>query len=226
MKLSEDTLNLLKNYANINSNLYIEAGSNEVKTWTVTKNIFAKSTIEETFPVTLPIYDLSELLNVIDIFKDEADIEFGEDSLIVGNGKSKVKYQYSDASMLSYPTKNINLPAPNATISLSKEDVTNIITVSSKLSAPDLSFKSVDGKIVATVFDLKGATGNTYTIELCDYTGDFNFDIHLKTDNLKVIPKDYTVSLYNEAAKAPLVHFKSTDEKNEYYIAIERTSKV
>ena len=226
MKLSEDTLNLLKNYANINSNLYIEAGSNEVKTWTVTKNIFSKSTIEETLPVTLPVYDLTELLNVIDIFKDEADIEFGPDSLVVGNGKSKVKYQYSDASMLSYPTKTIGLPPATATFSLSKEDVSNIITVSSKLSAPDLSFKNIEGKIVVTVFDLKGATGNTYTIELGDYDGDFTFDVHLKTDNLKVLPKDYIVSIFNEAAKAPLVHFKSTDDKNEYFIATERTSKV
>lgn len=226
MKLSEETLNLLKNYATINSNLYIEAGSNVVKTWTVTKNIFAKSTIEETFPVTLPIYDLSELLNVIDIFKGGAEIELGEDSLVVGNGTSKVKYQYSDASMLSYPTKNIPLPEPTVSFSLSKEDVSNIVMVSSKLSAPDLSFKNEDGKVVATVFDLKGATGNTYTIELGEYSDDFNFDVHLKTDNLRVLHKDYTVSLFSAASGAPLVHFKSVDEKNEYYIAIERTSKV
>jgi len=126
--------------------------------------------------------------------------------------------------MLSYPTKNINVPEAKVTFNLSKEDVSNIVSVSSKLSAPDLSIKNDDGMIVATVYDSKGGSGNTYTIELCDYTGDFNFDVHLKTENLKLLPKDYIVSVFGK--KSPLVHFKSNDNKNEYFIAIERTSMV
>jgi len=224
MKLSEETINILKNYANINGNLYVEEGSNEIKTWTVTKNIYAKATIEETFPVTLPIYDLNELLSVLDIFKENAVIEFGEFSMVVGNGKSKVKYQYSDPSMLSYPTKNINVPDARVKFNLSKEDVSSIITVSSKLSAPDLMIKNEDGKIIAVVYDSKGGSDNTYTIEICDYSDSFNFDVHLKTENLRVLPKDYEVSVFGK--KSPLVHFKSVDEKNEYFIAVERTSVV
>lgn len=224
MKLSDDTISILKNYANINGNLHIDSGSNEIKTWTVTKNIYAKAVIEETLPVTLPIYDLNEFLSVLDIFKENANIDFGEHSLVVGNGKSKVAYQYSDPSMLSYPTKNINVPEAKIAFNLSKEDVSNIVSVSSKLSAPDLSIKNEDGNIVATVYDSKGGTGNTYTIELCDYSSDFNFDVHLKTENLKLLPKDYIVSVFGK--KSPLVHFKSTDNKNEYFIAIERTSIV
>lgn len=222
MKLSEETISLLKNYATINSNLYVEAGSNEIRTWTVTKNIYAVSTIEEVLPVILPIYDLNEFLSVLDIFKDDADIEFGEESLTVGNGKSKVEYEYSDPSMLSYPNRNINPPEPIFSFPLSKEDIGNIISVSSKLSAPDISIKSIEGKLVVTVYHAKGDTGNTFAIEVCDYTGDVVFDVHLKTDNLRVIPKDYILSIFE--GKAPLVHFKSTDEKNQYFIATEKTS--
>lgn len=224
MKLSENTINVLKNYAAINNNLFIAKDSNELKTWTVSKNIYAKSTIEETLPFDLPIYDLGELLSVIDIFKSDAEIDFGEYSLVVGNGKSKVSYQYSDPSMLSYPTKNINIPDSKVTFELSKEDIKSILNISSKLSAPDVSIKNINNKIVITVYDIKTDSGNAYTIEVADYTDDFNFDIHLKADNLKVIFKDYTVSLF--ASGAPLVHFKSKDDKNEYFIAVEKTTKV
>lgn len=224
MLLSEETINVLKNYASINGNLFIEAGSNEIKTWTVTKNIYAKSSVEETFPNDLPIYDLNELLSVIDIYKGEAEIEFGEQSLVVGKGNSKVEYEYSDPNMLSYPTKDIQLATPSTTIDLSKEDISNIINVSSRLSAPDVSIKNDNDRIVVTVYDAKGATSNNYTIDLCDYDGDIDFDVHIKTENLKLLSKDYTVSIFNK--KLPLVYFKSTDGKNEYYIAIERSSVV
>lgn len=224
MKLSEETVALLKNYANINSNLFIEAGSNEIKTWTVSKNIYAKSTVEEVFPVTLPIYDLTELLSVLDIYKGDADIEFGEHSLVVGSGNSKVQYEYSDPSMLSYPTKDINLPEATTSFALSKEDISNIISVSGRLSAPDVSIKNDGDRIIVTVYDSKGSTGNNYTIDLCDYTGDAKFDIHLKTDNLRLIHKDYVVSVFGK--NMPLVYFKSVDDKNEYFIAVERTSVV
>lgn len=224
MKLSEETVAILKNYATINGNLHIDAGSNQIKTWTVTKNIYAKSTIEETLPVELPIYDLTEFLNVLDIFKDNADIDFKETHLIVSNGKSKVKYQYSDPSMLSYPTKDIHLPDSLASFSLSKEDVSSIISVSSKLSAPDVSIKNEDGHITITVYDIKAATGNTYTIDVGKSNIEVDFDIHLKTENLRLLPKDYVVSIYEK--NTPLVHFQSADKKNEYFIAVERTTVV
>lgn len=224
MKLSEDTIALLKNYTAINSNLFVEANSDTIKTWTVTKHIYAKAQIPETFPVDLAIYDLNEFLSVLDIFKGNADIEFGEDGMIIGDGKSKVVYQYSDPSMLTYPDKEINLPESMASFEVSKEDISNIINVSSKLSAPDVSFKNVDGKINIVVSDIKGGSGNTYTIEAGECTVDHPFDIQLKTENLRVLYKDYTVSVYDKSK--PLVHFKSKDGQNEYYIAIEKGSKV
>ena len=42
MKLSDNTLSVLKNYANINQNLLITAGST-LSTMSVQKNIFAKA---------------------------------------------------------------------------------------------------------------------------------------------------------------------------------------
>ena len=48
MKLSTNTIQVLKNFASINQNLVINEG-NEIKTMSAMKNIVAKATVEETF---------------------------------------------------------------------------------------------------------------------------------------------------------------------------------
>ena len=49
MKLSEHTISVLKNYANINQNLVVKEG-NELLTMSSMKNIVAKATVAESFP--------------------------------------------------------------------------------------------------------------------------------------------------------------------------------
>ena len=67
MKLSEHTISVLKNYANINQNLVVKEG-NELLTMSSMKNIVAKATVEESFPRELAIYDLNEFLASISLF--------------------------------------------------------------------------------------------------------------------------------------------------------------
>ena len=54
MKLSTNTVQVLKNFASINQNLVIKEG-NEIKTMSAMKNIVAKATVEETFPKQVAI---------------------------------------------------------------------------------------------------------------------------------------------------------------------------
>ena len=56
MKLSKTTLELLKNFATINTNLLVKSGSS-LSTVSASKSILAKGTIEESFPQEFAIYD-------------------------------------------------------------------------------------------------------------------------------------------------------------------------
>ena len=58
MELSDRTLNVLKNFANINSNIVFREG-NVLKTISVAKNILAKVTLDETIDAEFGIYDLN-----------------------------------------------------------------------------------------------------------------------------------------------------------------------
>ena len=68
MKLSNETRDVLKNFASINSNIVFNGG-NEIKTMSEAKNIMSTATVAETFPDNLlGIYDLNEFLGVMSMF--------------------------------------------------------------------------------------------------------------------------------------------------------------
>ena len=66
MKLSNETLELLKNFSTINQNLLIKAG-NTISTMSAMKNIVAKADVAETFTQEVAIYDLNEFLSAVSL---------------------------------------------------------------------------------------------------------------------------------------------------------------
>ena len=52
MKLSDNTLTILKNFAGINNSILVKEG-NRLRTISVAKNILAEADIKEEFPATL-----------------------------------------------------------------------------------------------------------------------------------------------------------------------------
>ena len=57
MKLSKETLAILKNFSTINQSILIESGNN-LKTVSVNKTMMSNAVIEETFPEEFGLYDL------------------------------------------------------------------------------------------------------------------------------------------------------------------------
>ena len=93
MKISDQTLEVLKNFSEINTNILVKPGS-ELSTISTMKNILAKATITESFDKQFAIYDLSELLGIVSAI-DKPDIDMANEKFMtVGNAegsKSKGK---------------------------------------------------------------------------------------------------------------------------------------
>ena len=62
MKLSDRTINLLKNFASINQSILFKQGKS-LRTISVMKNILAEQNIDEDIPQEFGVYDLSQFLN-------------------------------------------------------------------------------------------------------------------------------------------------------------------
>ena len=69
MKLSDATVGVLKNFANINQNILIEEGK-QIRTMSTMKNILASAGVVEEFPKNVGIYDLNEFLGVLSMTKE------------------------------------------------------------------------------------------------------------------------------------------------------------
>ena len=214
MKLSDTTVGLLKNFAGINQNILIEEGKN-IRTMSTMKNILASSPVTEEFPRDVGIYDLNEFLGVLSMAKD-ADIQFEDSHMTVSSGKTKIKYMYSDPSILTVPPQTFNAPEEDRMFRINKEELQSVLKASAVMQLPDITL--VDRNLTAT--DLKNTTSNNYTIEL---EGSFplrEHRLHWKAENLKMVPDSYRVGV-SEAANVS--HWVNGDTGLDYWIAMEAT---
>ena len=216
MKLSDNTLSVLKNYANINQNLLITAGST-LSTMSVQKNIFAKAEISETFDRDVAIYDLNEFLASVTGMSDP-DLDFKDDFILVTNNNGdKLEFYYSDPSVVSSPTTEITMPDAEITFTLSNEQLSDIIKMAAIIGAADMVLEN--GKL--TVTDKKNKTANNYSknvnakgSEVVDYKFWF------KVENLKLLSGTYDVSISSKK----ISYFKNQNIDIGYFIALEPES--
>ena len=109
MKLNTNTQNILKNFSEINTNILIKPGK-ELSTISTMRNIFAKASIDESFDTEFGIYDLNEFLAVVSgMNKPELSLQDKHMTISAEGSKSKVKYFYSDPSVIVAPTKEVIL---------------------------------------------------------------------------------------------------------------------
>ena len=120
MKLSDKTVGILKNFSTINQNILIKEGS-KLRTMSTMKNILAEANVSEAFPADFGIYDLNEFLGVLTLAKD-ADLNFDNKAfLTANNGPTKIKYMYSDPSILTVPPETFNAPETDVNFSMPQD---------------------------------------------------------------------------------------------------------
>lgn len=221
MELSDRTLGVLKNYASINPNIVFTEGNN-VRTVSVARNVFSRTTVAEDFPVGFGIYDLNEFLNVLSLV-DKPVLSFEKDYVVVGDstGRSKVKYFYSDPDMLTSPSKDIVLPEFEVNFTLDNGTLGRIKRAASALGHNEISIRPNNGSIQISVLDTKDATSNAFTIDVDgSYTDGVDFNFVLNVNNLKIVNEDFEVSI----SKKLISQFKSVQSDIEYFIALEKSS--
>jgi hypothetical protein len=218
MQISNETIQILKNFAAVNSNILIRKGKT-LSTISTAKNIFAKATVAEDFPVEVAVYDLNSLLALLTLMENQ-DVEFGEKSLTISKNNGKFEYFYSNANVIvAAPDKSIEIDN-HFQFQLSAEDVNMIMKAANITAAPTISVIAKDGTVVLTIGDKKNDTANTYkkTIGASDEA----FECHMSVDNFKIVPDAYTVTV----SKKKLFHFQHATKAIEYFIAMEPDSVV
>ena len=222
MKLSDQTLEVLKNFSDINTNILVKPGS-ELSTISTMKNILAKATITESFDKQFAVYDLSELLGIVSaIEKPDVDIS-NEKFMTIGStgSQSKAKYYYSDESVVTSPQKDVVMPDADVNFQLKDEILSKLLKMAAIMKLPDLSLVGKKGQdVILKVHDKKNSANSYEEFVGTEASADFTFNF--KIENLKIIPGDYDVAVSSKS----ISHFKNKVKPIEYWIALEPDSKI
>jgi len=216
MKLSTETLTVLKNFSTINQNLEFKQG-NKLTTISAGKSVLAQATLKDEFPQDFCVYDLNQFLLVHSMFKNDVDLEFDASNVTFKGGRSKTKYRMaSKDTIVVPPEKEIKLAVIDYSFTLSDADYAEIMRSAAILSSPNIALKS-DGETVDLVaYDAKDDSQHTSSIKVGDGNGK-SFNLVFKTENLKMIQGTYDVQISFKG----LANFKNTKEEIQYWIAIE-----
>ena len=220
MKLSDNTKMVLRNFATINQNLVIKEGS-ELLTMSAMKNIVAKAEVEETFQKEIAIYDLNEFLASISLFAVPV-LEFQEQYLTIkeeGQPHKKLKYFYSDPSVVQTPSKTISMPSEEVSFELKIEKLLEMKKAAGVISSPDMVLQKLNGSSSLLAKDKKNDTANNYSSDI-KTDGDGEFEFYFKVENLKLLDGDYDVKISSKN----ISHFKNQKSLVEYWIALEPES--
>jgi len=218
MKLSEKTLNILKNFSSINQSILVKQG-NQLRTISVAKNILAEAEIKEEFPRDFAIYDLNQFLNGLSLHQDP-EMDFSPDSyLSIREGKRRVKYFYADPNVIiSPPEKAIQLPSQDVCFQLDSVTLEKLLKAAAVYQLPDLCAVGEGGVVKLVVRDKKNDTSNEFAIVVGETDKEFAFNF--KVENIKIIPGAYDVIVSSKL----LSQFTNSNHDLKYYIALEPDS--
>ena len=222
MKLNQHTIDTLKNFAGINTNILIKEGD-ELSTISTMRNIFAKAKVSDSFTNQFGIYDLNEFLSAVSGFsKPELTLKDKYLTISSEGSRSKVKYYYSDPSVIVSPTKEVNMPEADVTFSLTESNYKELLKMAAILKSPDLALIGTKGgDIILKVCDKKNDTSNSFDIVVGQgATADYTF--YFKVENMKMLDGDYDVSVSSKS----ISHFKNKKLPIEYWIALEPDSTI
>mgnify|MGYP001177016257 CR=1 FL=1 len=223
MELQEQTLNVLKNFSDINPNILIKSG-NTIKTISEAKNVLATAVVDNEFPQQFGIYDLKEFISVLSLV-DKPNLKFAEESVTISDqsGRSKIRYFFSPEETLTSPQKDINMPDAEVQFTLDGDTLNKLRSAASALGHNEVSVTAGENGLTLSVVDNENATSNTYSIDV-PHTSislqKFNYVINI--GNLKIIPGDYEVSISSKL----ISQFKHKSTNVSYWIALEKSSTI
>ena len=221
MKLSNHTTSVLKNFSTINQNLVIKEG-NTISTMSAMKNIVAKAEVEETFPMEVAIYDLNEFLGALSLFTSPV-LDFDDSYVMISEETkptTKMKYFYSDPSVVTSPSKMITMPSNEVKFTMSNEDLSKLKRAAGAIGAPDMVLEKNGSGSSLTVKDKKNDTANNYSLDVDTNSEGQSFNFYFKVENMKLLDGTYDV----EISSKNISHYANKSTDVEYWIALEPES--
>lgn len=215
MKLSENTLSVLKNFSAINSGLVLQKG-NVQKTISPEKSILVEAELEDAIPEQFGIYDLNQFLGNVTTLGNP-DLAFDDKAVMMNDGDIAFNYYSCSPNLIvSPPDKELKLKQVDVSFTLTNAILSKLLKLASMNNLTHLSVVGKNGEIRLQTHEKANDTSNYASFKLNDYDGE-DFTASFKVDNIKLIAGDYDVEIQLGA----FAKFVSKNAKIKYFIALE-----
>lgn len=223
MKISPETINILKNFSSINKNIAIYAGENTIQTISDSESEFAIAKINEDFPFDIALNDLGEFLNVTNLFNDPEYILTNNSITIREDGSKRggicLKYASLHHLIVVEKGKKWNAPDDCIKIDVPWEKLNQIIKTASVLGLPNIQFninhEGATAKIYNKLYPDGSKEGN---IILSNDTFNDNIELCFDASKFKMLSNvSYELHIYD----AGFVRWSAVDGNYDYIMAAE-----
>jgi hypothetical protein len=218
MKLSSETLSILKNFSGINQNLEFKKG-NKITTISTTKAVLAQAVLKDDFPQSFCVYDLNKFLSAHAMFKDTVELKLTDNIITFNSGRRRLNFVAAarDAIVVA-PEKELKIDSIDCSFVLSADDYADIMKAASILGSPNIAVKSDGDNVTLVAYNSKDDAQDTYVVQVGEGNGKV-FSIVFKTENIKMIQGEYSVDISFRG----FANFKNTKEEIQYWVAFEGT---
>lgn len=221
-QLSASTIEVLKNFASINTGLFFKEGKKQ-RTISSTKSILAEAVLDDALPSSFGIYDLNNFLAIIG-FDDvkTSELSYEDPTLTVKlRDQELMKFRCCESKMLvTPPNKDLDLGTVDVKFDLTEEALSRILKAASILSSPNIVVESDGTKMVLATMDVGNDSAHQYSCTLGQEPKQV-FQFVFRTDNWKMLPGAYHVEISSKG----LSKFTHATRPLMYWLALESTSK-
>lgn len=218
MKFSKQTIDILKNFSQINPSIMLTKGS-FIMTKTINSVVYAEAEISDVIDEDVGIYDLNSFLNMLNVVGDADvthDLSTGE--IVIRGEKMKIVERSCDPTTIIKPKKRLQLPVADLIFQITSTDFEKLIKASRMMKLTDISVEPINGKLVITAKSKESQS--TFSVEVGEYEGDNVFNFDMKIDNMQFINSDYKVEISAQGAAK-----FSSESGFAYVVVLEATSQ-
>ena len=219
MKISTNTINVLKNFAKINPSIIVSEG-NMLKTISTNKTIMANAKVDTEFSQRFAIYNLDRFISTLSLFVDP-ELSFKDNYVDITDSNKKTRYVYADeATVTKPPGKEIKLPTVDVSFRLLNDNLKDTEKAAGILGLPEIVIDGDGTNVTIQANDTKNPSSDMHSIQIGNT--DQTFKAVFKFENIKIIPGDYDVSISSKGiSKFEGVNFPFDIN---YFIAVEASS--
>lgn len=193
MKLSKETIDILKKVYEVNQSVKFVKDEDIIKVKSTDNSLLMHAPIDDTFPRDFHVYDLREFLSVLSIIP-EPKLDFSDDKFLKvssDDGNQKLRYLEADPQFVqSYTDKEPKLPGIDFEVVVSADKFSSVMKAAQTMKLDNVGFISDGETITLSAFNKNNGdskTTNNFSIDLADADAVFEMFYKIDMQNIGVL---------------------------------------